>query len=343
MRYTDTPVSQHADRIGILLVNLGTPDAPETAPVRRYLKEFLGDPRVVERPRWLWWLILNGIILNVRPKRSAEAYRSVWTEEGSPLLSIGKQQAAALAERLSETGDGAELIVRLAMRYGNPSVDSVIDELQDQGISKMLVVPMYPQYCAATTASVFDAVSQSLQRRRWIPETRFINHYYDRSDYIAALAASVRESWEAHGRGEKLVLSYHGIPKSNTVKGDPYGRQCRETSELLRNALDLKPDEILTVFQSRVGPEEWLQPYCDETLKKLPGEGVKSIDILSPAFSADCLETIEEINEENREYFMEAGGERYHYIAALNDRDDHMAMFERLIRQHLRGWSEEIH
>lgn len=342
MRYTDTPVNQYADRIGILLVNLGTPDAPETGPVRRYLREFLGDPRVVEKPRWLWWLILNGPILTFRPKRSAAAYRSVWTEEGSPLLCISQQQTARLRERLSESPDGAELVVKLAMRYGNPSVDSVISELQDDGISKLLVVPMYPQYCASTTASVFDAVTDSLQRRRWIPETRFINHYYDRRDYIDALAASVRESWEEHGRGDKLVLSYHGIPKNYVDKGDPYGRQCKETSERLREALGLSADEIVTVFQSRVGFEEWLKPYCDETLKTLPSQGVKSIDIISPAFSADCLETIEEINEENREYFMEAGGERYQYIPALNDRDDHMAMFERLIRQHLRGWSEEI-
>lgn len=342
MRYTDTPVNQYADRIGILLVNLGTPDAPETGPVRRYLREFLGDPRVVEKPRWLWWLILNGPILTFRPKRSSAAYRSVWTEEGSPLLCISQQQTARLRERLSESPDGAELVVKLAMRYGNPSVDSVISELQDDGISKLLVVPMYPQYCASTTASVFDAVTDSLQRRRWIPETRFINHYYDRRDYIDALAASVRESWEEHGRGDKLVLSYHGIPKNYVDKGDPYGRQCKETSERLREALGLSADEIVTVFQSRVGFEEWLKPYCDETLKTLPSQGVKSIDIISPAFSADCLETIEEINEENREYFMEAGGERYQYIPALNDRDDHMAMFERLIRQHLRGWSEEI-
>ncbi|MCB1754036.1 MAG: ferrochelatase, partial [Gammaproteobacteria bacterium] len=321
MHYSSTPMPQAQQTIGILVVNLGTPDAPDTPSVRRYLKEFLSDPRVIETPRWLWWPILNLVILRIRPARSAEGYKAVWTEQGSPILAISRQQTALLQEQMNDI-DGAEVFVELAMRYGQPSVKAGLDRLQQQGVSKLLVLPMYPQYCAATTASVFDAVSDQLQRRRWIPETRFINQYYQRPDYISALAASVRESWEKHGKGEKLVLSYHGIPKAYIDKGDPYLSQCEHTTALLQEALQLTDDEVLTVFQSRVGRQEWLKPYCDETLKALPASGVKSIDIISPAFSADCLETLEELEVENRAYFMQAGGERYQYIPALNARND---------------------
>ena len=285
----------------------------------------------------MWWLILNGVILRIRPSRSAKAYQQVWQEDGSPILSISKQQVEKIQARFSN-GSGKKIICELAMRYGNPSIKHAIDRLQDQQISKLLVLPMYPQYCAATTASVFDAVSKTLQQRRWIPETRFINHYYNRPDYINALAQSVRDSWEQHGRGQKLVLSYHGIPQSYVDAGDPYYEHCRHTTELLCQALDIPQEQAIMVFQSRVGREVWLKPYCDETLKSLPSQGITDIDIISPAFSADCLETLEELEEENRDYFLEAGGKRYQYIPALNDRDDHIDCLQQLLQQHLRGW-----
>ena len=340
MRYTSTPVHRQSDRIGVLLINLGTPDAPEATALRPYLKQFLGDPRVIEKPRWLWWLILNLIILRIRPARSAKAYQEVWTDEGSPILSIAKRQTAILQERLSASV-GDKVHVELAMRYGNPSIESALDILDQKKIGKLLVLPLYPQYCAATTASTFDAVSNQLQQTRWIPELRFINQYCDRSDYIAALASSIRESRSENGSGEKLVFSYHGIPRAYVDKGDPYYEQCLQTTRDVQAALELTDDEVLTVFQSRVGTDEWLKPYCDETLKSLPASGIKSIDIISPAFSADCLETLEELEEENREYFLEAGGERYSYIPALNDREDHMQMLESLILENLKGWLEE--
>ena len=276
--------------------------------------------------------------MRIRPARSAKAYRQVWTKEGSPILTISRQQAEKLRNRLNDYR-GAKFIVELAMRYGNPAIGRGISNLQEQGVSKLLLLPLYPQYCASTTASIFDAVSSELQRRRWIPETRFINHYFDRADYIKALAASIQESWSRHGRGDKLIFSYHGIPKSYVDKGDPYFSHCRETTRLVQNALNLADEEILMVFQSRVGREEWLKPYCDETLKSLPAQGVKSIDIISPAFAADCLETLEELEEENREYFMQAGGERYQYIPALNARDDHIDALSQLVQKHIEGWT----
>ncbi len=338
MKYSSKPIEQNRQSIGVLLVNLGTPDAPDAPSVRRYLKQFLGDPRVVETPRWLWWIILNLVILQIRPSRSAKAYQQVWTDDGSPILQISKKQAAGLQAILGSSAD-SDINVELAMRYGNPSIYDALLRLQDKGISRLLVLPLYPQYCAATTASIFDEVSNCLQRQRWIPEIRFINQYYQRDDYIAALAASISESREKNGRGDKLVFSYHGIPKSYVEKGDPYYDQCLDTTSRVQAALGLDDNDIITVFQSRVGREEWLKPYCDETLKQLPGKGIKNIDIISPAFSADCLETLEELEEENRDYFMEAGGERYHYIPALNDRDDHLQMLASLVQKHVSGWT----
>lgn len=342
MKYIGTPDYRHGtrERLGVLMVNLGTPEAPETGPVRRYLAQFLSDPRIIELPRWLWAIILHGIVLRIRPSRSAKAYREVWSKEtGSPLLSISRRQADAVRTEL-EGRFGDDVAVALGMRYGEPSIDSAIAELEAAGARRLVVLPMYPQYSGTTTASVFDAVTQRLQRTRWIPETRFVNQYCDSPAFVRALADSVRESWAEHGRGELLVTSYHGIPKRYLTSGDPYHCLCHKTTRLLAEELGLGPDKVRVVFQSRVGREEWLRPYCDETMKELPGEGITSIDVLSPAFSADCLETIEEISGENREYFEEHGGERFVYIPCLNDRPDHVGFLCDLIERHAQGWPE---
>lgn len=328
------------EKLGVLMVNLGTPDAPDTPSVRRYLRQFLSDPRIIELPRALWMLILHGVILRVRPAKSAAAYREVWDEEtGSPLLSISSAQASALETELVARF-GSDITVELGMRYGSPSIDDAISTLENNNARRLLVLPMYPQYSGTTTASVFDAVTDRLQRTRWIPETRFINQFCDNPDYIQALANSVRESWQANGRGDLLVTSYHGIPKRYLLNGDPYHCLCHKTTRLLAAELGLQSNEYRVVFQSRVGREEWLRPYCDETMKTLPAEGIKSIDVISPAFSADCLETLEEIEGENREYFEEHGGTRFQYIRCLNDRADHISMLADLVGQHSLGWPE---
>lgn len=342
MKYIGTPDYQHGTRprLGVLVVNLGTPEAAETGPVRQYLAEFLSDPRIIELPRWLWLTLLHLVILRIRPARSAKAYQEVWSEEtGSPLLSISKRQSEALRKEL-QSRYGKDVVVALGMRYGNPSIDSALGELRAAGVRRLVVLPMYPQYSGTTTASVFDAVASSLQRTRWIPELRFINQFSEESAYIEALAASVRESWEEHGRGDLLVTSYHGIPKRYLLNGDPYHCLCHKTTRQLADALGIGPDDYRVVFQSRVGREEWLRPYCDDTMKQLPGEGIKSIDVISPAFSADCLETIEEISGENHEYFMESGGERFQYIECLNDRPDHIQFLADLVARHAQGWPE---
>ena len=342
MKYIGTPDFKHGtdERLGVLLVNLGTPQAPETKAVRRYLSQFLSDPRIIELPRWLWNIILHGIILRFRPAKSAAAYREVWSEEtGSPLLSISKAQTAAIKAELTQRF-GDHVTVELGMRYGHPSIDEAVTKLEAANVRRMVVLPMYPQYSGTTTASVFDGVAERMQRTRWIPEMRFINQFCDQDAYVQALAATVKESWAEHGRGDLLVMSYHGIPKRYLLSGDPYHCLCHKTSRLLAEALDIGKDDIKVVFQSRVGREEWLRPYCDETMKTLPGEGYKSIDVICPAFSADCLETIEEISGENKEYFMENGGERFQYIPCLNDRADHVKFLSDLIVRHSQGWPE---
>lgn len=342
MKYIGTPHFAHGseERLGILVVNLGTPAAPQTREVRRYLAEFLSDPRIIELPRLIWLALLHGIILRIRPSRSAKAYREVWSEEtGSPLLNISRLQATALQSEMN-TRFGKHVTVALGMRYGSPSIDSAISELEAANVRRMIVLPMYPQYSGTTTASVFDAVTTRMQKTRWIPELRFINQFCDQPAFVKALANSVRESWEQNGRGDLLVTSYHGIPKRYLTNGDPYHCLCHKTSRLLAEELEIAPDKIRVVFQSRVGREEWLRPYCDETMKMLPGEGIKSIDVLCPAFSADCLETIEEISGENREYFEEHGGQRFQYIPCLNDRPDHISFLGDLIERHTQGWPE---
>lgn len=339
MGYRGVEGFQHdqQDLTGILITNLGTPDEPTTPALRRYLKEFLWDPRVVEVPRPIWWCILNGVILNIRPRRSAEAYKTVWTEEGSPLMVHTQNQCTALRERL-QARFGKNVMVEFAMRYGNPSIASTIDRMQQAGVRRLLVLPLYPQYSGATTASTFDAVAEDFRKRRWLPELRMVNHYHDYPPYIEALAASVERFWEQHGRADKLLMSYHGVPKRYLLQGDPYFCECHKTSRLLANRLGLGEGEWMTTFQSRFGREEWLKPYTDHTLKSLPKEGVKSVQIVCPGFSADCLETIEEIGEENREYFMEAGGEQYDYIPALNAESMHIDALESLVADHVQGW-----
>jgi protoporphyrin/coproporphyrin ferrochelatase len=328
---------QQADRIGVLVTNLGTPDAPTSSALRRYLKQFLWDPRVVEIPRPLWWLILNGVILNIRPARSAKAYATVFTDEGSPLLFHTRNQAGALAEALQLRGH-ENLVVDFAMRYGNPSIPSVLQKMFDQGVRKLLVLPLYPQYSASTTASTFDAISQDFTRRRLLPELRFVSHYHDFQPFIKAAAQRIRAHWDEFGRADRLLFSYHGVPLKYLQKGDPYHCECHKTSRLLAEALGLQPEQWMTTFQSRFGREEWLKPYTDHTLMEFPAQGVKSVQVFCPGFSADCLETIEEIGEENREYFMHAGGERYEYISALNDRPEHIQALADLVQLHMSGW-----
>ncbi|MGS2719216.1 ferrochelatase [Paraglaciecola aestuariivivens] len=343
MKYLGSPnfTHQQQDRVGVLVTNLGTPDAPKKGALKRYLKEFLSDPRVVEVPRLIWWLVLNLVILNIRPRRSAKAYSTVWTERGSPLLFHTQDQTEALRGSL-QAKYGENLVVEFAMRYGSPSIDSVLDKMLQQGVRKLLVVPLYPQYCASTTASTFDAVAKKFQQTRWIPELRFITQYHDNTDYIKALAAKIKAHWQQHGRAEKLVFSYHGIPKRYLLNGDPYHCQCYKTTRLVAEELGLQSNEYLTCFQSRFGREEWLKPYTDHSLKNMANQGVKSVQVVCPGFSADCLETIEEIGEENREYFIQAGGERYEYIAALNADKQHIAMLSQLVEQHSQCWLEEL-
>ena len=328
-------------QMGILLVNLGTPDAPDAASVRRYLKEFLWDPRVVEVPRPLWWLVLNGVILNVRPHRSAKAYKKVWTDEGSPLLVISQRQRDALAKEM-QTRFGCEVPIALGMRYGSPSIQSALEELRAADARRILVLPLYPQYSATTTASIFDAVTRELQQWRWIPELRFVNHYHDEPAYIAALADSVRNHREDFGDTERLLLSFHGIPEEYFHKGDPYYCECQKTGRLLAEALDLQPEQWQLSFQSRLGNKPWLHPYTDHTLESLAQNGVKSIQVMCPGFSADCLETLEEVAMENRDIFMDAGGERYEYIPCLNDEPQHISMLAKLAEQHMLGWGPSL-
>jgi ferrochelatase len=328
------------ERLGVLLTNLGTPDSCETADVRRYLKQFLWDPRVVEVPRPIWWMVLNLFILNTRPRRSAAAYKKIWTEEGSPLLTISQQQVDDLQQALNARYRDAIKVVQ-AMRYGNPSIADGLEQLRQAGARRVLVFPLYPQYSASTTASTFDAVSQELQHWRWMPELRFINHYHDNEHYINALADSIRSFWNDHGKPEKLVMSFHGVPKDYLLKGDPYHCECQKSARLLAEKLDLPEDKWLLTFQSRLGPKEWLRPYTDESLKKLAKDGVRNVQVVCPGFSADCLETLEEVAMENREIFLEAGGEQYDYIPCLNSRASHIDMMVKLVETHMQGWQPD--
>jgi protoporphyrin/coproporphyrin ferrochelatase len=323
----------------ILLCNLGTPDAPTTPAVRRYLAEFLSDPRVVEIPRLLWWPILHGVILRTRPRASARRYASVWLPEGSPLTVWTDKQAKLLAGYLGERGH--RVAVRFAMRYGNPSVATVLDELKAGGARRVLVLPMYPQYCAATTASVFDAVYAWAGRTRSLPELRFVNRFPDDPRYIDALAKRLTDHWQVHGRGERLVLSFHGMPARTRQLGDPYFDECQQTAQLLARRLDLKDGQVIVTFQSRLGRAEWLQPYTEPTLVKMAREGVRRVDVMCPGFVADNLETLEEINQEAREAFLRAGGTAFGYVPCLNDQHEWMAALSALALQNLQGWDTQ--
>lgn len=326
---------------GILLANLGTPDAPTTAALRRYLGEFLWDPRIVDLPRPLWWLILHGVILRFRPRRSAAAYKAVWTDEGSPLLRIAKRQAAGLARELEQRLAGP-VTVELGMRYGNPSIASALERLRAANVRRVLVLPLYPQYSCSTTASTFDAVAAAVKAWRWVPELRFINQYHDETGYIEALVASIREAWAGREPPQKLVFSFHGTPKRFLTEGDPYYCHCHKTARLVAERLGLTAERWQLCFQSIFGREEWLKPYTIDSLRELAASGVRSVDVVCPGFSADCLETIEEIGVENRDAFLNAGGEQFHYIPALNERPDHIHALAALVQKHLAGWPEAL-
>lgn len=338
-RYAPEPAQQHgAPRLtAVLLVNLGTPQAPTTAALRRYLKQFLWDPRVVEIPRPVWWLILNGIILNLRPARSAAKYARIWMQDGSPLKVHTERQAKLLKGWLGEAGN-PEVEMAWAMRYGQPSIGSVLDDFKRKGVERVLVVPLYPQYAASTTASVMDNVADWLKTCRNPPEMRFIKHFHEYPGYIAALAASVREHWTAHGRPDKLLMSFHGLPRRSLDLGDPYHCECRKTGRLLAEALSLEEQDYLITFQSRFGKAEWLQPYTQPTLEKLGREGTARVDVVCPGFVADCLETLEEIALECKAAFLSSGGTEFHYIPCVNERPDWIEALRDLISTHLSGW-----
>lgn len=329
--------ADESGRIAVVLVNLGTPQAPTAAAVRRYLAQFLSDPRVVEQPRWLWLPILHGVILRLRPARSARAYASIWTEAGSPLLVHSRALAQAL-DRAAGTASGGRISVHLAMTYGEPGLPAVLTELADNGLRRVLLLPLYPQYSATSTGAALDATADALKTLRWPPELRTVSDYHDQPLHVEALARSVERHWQVHGRAERLLLSFHGIPKRCVDQGDPYAAQCRRTADLLRRRLGLDENGLVISFQSRVGREEWLKPYTDQTLTELAQGGVRSVQVLCPGFAVDCLETLEEIAVENRERFLHAGGERYEYIAALNDGEDQVAALLTLVLQHCQGW-----
>lgn len=324
-------------KVGVLLVNLGSPDEPTPTAVRRYLKQFLSDPRVVQANRLLWWLALNLVILNIRPKRLAKVYQSVWTDEGSPLISISRKQAAAVAQRLN-TKYNNKVFTELAMTYGNPSIESGLDKLRRAGAKKILVLPMYPQFSYTTTAAVSDGVDAALNNMNFQQGLITVSDFHNHPDYINAIANSIQRQWASNDKAQLLVFSYHGIPQRYVDQGDPYYEQCCETTRLVAKALNLNDNEWRLVFQSRFGKEPWLQPYCDKTMKTLPAQGIKSVDILCPGFSADCLETLEEIQRENKDYFIGAGGKTFNYIACLNDNSDHIDALSHIISQHISNW-----
>ena len=329
MKYqgTETDIANSNSKIGVLLVNLGTPDRPVCPGLRKYLGEFLMDPRVIELPRFFRTILVKGIIVNFRSHKSAATYREIWTEDGSPLLinsvSLGTKTAAVL-------GDNYE--VEVGMRYGNPSIAQKLNELNEKGVRKVVVVPLYPQYSGSTNGSTFDALGNALSKQRWVPNVNFVSDYYQYESYIKAIGDSVLHHWEKYGRKQKLLMSFHGIPKKYITRGDPYEFQCKQSAQRIADYLELDDDQWQLVFQSRFGAEEWLQPYCDQTLKSYPSQGIKSVDVICPGFSVDCLETLEEIEGENKEYFLEAGGEAYSYIPCLNDSTSHAQLISEIVK-----------
>jgi ferrochelatase len=339
MAYLAEPPFAHgtSSRSAILLLNLGTPDAPTAAAVRRYLKEFLSDPRVVEIPRPVWWLILNGIILNVRPAKSAAKYAQIWDRDGSPLKLHTERQTKLLRGYLGEQGQAA-LLVDYAMRYGNPSVASVLARLKAQQCERILVLPLYPQYAASTTATAFDAIAGFYRQTRNVPELRLVKHFHDHPAYIAALADGVRRHWTRHGKPDRLLMSFHGLPRYTLERGDPYHCECQVTARLLAEALALAPEQYQLSFQSRFGRAEWLQPYTAATLAQWGKQGLRRVDVVCPGFVADCLETLEEIGIEGKAEFLNAGGKEFHSIACLNESDAWIQALGQIALQHLHGW-----
>lgn len=329
-----------AVQTAILLVNLGTPTAPTAKAVRPYLAQFLGDARVIDYPRVWWWLILHGVILRTRPRRSARAYAKIWSAQGSPLRVHSEALAVALQDELQRRAPDA-MRVALAMRYGTPSVPATIERLHAEGVRRLLVLPLYPQYSATSTGSVLDAVADASKALRWPPELRIINDYHRDPGHIDALAQSIQAFWAQHGRGDQLLLSFHGIPERYARLGDPYPVQCQETAQLLRERLGLDASQLLVSFQSRVGRERWLHPYTDHTVRELAARGVRRLDVACPAFAVDCLETLEEIAMQNRDFFLAAGGEELRYIPALNAGAGQVQSLATLILRHTQGWLEE--
>lgn len=317
-----------ARKTGVLLVNLGSPRSTKTGDVRRFLREFLGDPRVVNLPRPIWWLILNVFVLSIRPRKSAHAYKSIWTDKGSPLVVFTQQ----LAEKLNASYGNKDLLIDCAMRYGKPSLREKLQAFKKLGVDEIVILPLYPQYSSTTTASIFDVVAEEFVGWRHLPSLRFVSDYHQNPAYVAAIADSIEAHWQAHGQAELLLMSFHGLPAKLTEWGDPYFHQCQMTARLIANRLGLNDGQWQLVFQSRFGKAEWLKPYCVEVLRELPKQGTKQVDVVCPGFSADCLETLEEIALANREIFMQAGGKRYRYIPALNDSDAHVEMLADLIR-----------
>jgi ferrochelatase len=341
MPFSKEPPYAHgqAAKTAVLFCNLGTPDAPTPQAVRRYLAEFLSDHRVVEIPRLLWMLILHGIILRFRPAKSAAKYASVWTQEGSPLKVWTEKQATLLQSRLTQLGH--HVVVRWAMRYGSTSIASQLDALKADGVTRVLVMPAYPQYSATTTASVFDAVYMWAQKTRAIPELRFVNHYHDDAKYIAALSNSVSSYWQVHGQPDKLVMSFHGVPERTLHLGDIYHCECFKTARLLAQSLGLNKDQYQVTFQSRLGRAKWLEPYTEPTLIAMGQAGVQRVDVVCPGFTSDCLETLEEINMEAREAFLHAGGQSFHYITCLNDAPAAIHALAAVATQHMSGWDTQ--
>lgn len=338
MDYTARESFRHGEvpAVGVLVVNLGTPDAPDTPSLRRYLRQFLSDPRVIELPRLQWLPILNLFVLTTRPKQSAHAYQVVWTDEGSPLLSITRRQAQGIAEVLARDV-GTPTHVEVGMTYGEPSVATALRTLREKGCNRILILPMYPQYSGSTVGSVYDTVARELTTWRVVPEHRFIQTYHDEPGYVGALAASIREAWREE-EPEKLLFSFHGVPKRYFEGGDPYHCLCQKTARLVAEELGLSDDRWLVTFQSLFGREEWLKPYTADTVTAMAKAGVESLDVICPGFSADCLETLEEIDVQNRGFFEGNGGKRFRYIPALNDRPDHLGFLASLVQRHLQGW-----
>jgi ferrochelatase len=331
------PAASTPKRIGVLIVNLGTPDSPSYLAVQRYLREFLGDRRVIDTSPLIWKPLLYGLVLPFRPVRTVRNYRKVWMHGGSPLAVYSRRLTAKIAERL-QACYGDQVRTELAMTYGNPSISAVIHGLAEQNVKRLLVLPLYPQYCSSTTAPVFDRTSRALARWRWLPETRFINEYFDDPGYIAALTAQIERHWADVGERSHLLFSYHGIPAVYVAEGDPYQVQAEATTRLVVERLRLAPGEWSHCYQSRFGNVVWLQPYTEDTLKVLAGRGVRKLTVASPSFAVDCLETLEEVAIEYRDKFLELGGERLTLVPALNDGDGHADLLVSILRNHLQGW-----